>query len=67
MIGFIMMGGSASLETQIHRKLPEGVEMVTTRVPFHNVSYFHEYTKAICAESRAAALSSAGGAVYENS
>lgn len=39
MIGFIMMGGSASLETQIHRKLPEGVEMVTTRVPFHNVSY----------------------------
>lgn len=34
-----MMGGSASLETQIHRKLPEGVEMATTRVPFHNVSY----------------------------
>lgn len=24
MIGFIMMGGSVSLETQIHRKLPEG-------------------------------------------
>lgn len=39
MLGFIMMGGSASLETQIHRALPEHVEMATTRVPFHNVSY----------------------------
>lgn len=39
MLGFIMMGGSASLETQIHRDLPMGVEMATTRVPFHKVSY----------------------------
>lgn len=34
-----MMGGSAVLETHFHRVLPPDVEMATTRVPFHKVSY----------------------------
>lgn len=39
MLGVIMMGGSASLETQFHRNLPENIEMATTRVPLRDVSY----------------------------
>lgn len=39
MLGVIMMGGSASLETQFHRNLPETIEMATTRVPLRDVSY----------------------------
>ena len=38
-IGCIMMGGSAGLETELHRRLPPGVQMATTRVPFHQASY----------------------------
>ena len=38
-IGYIMMGGSAVLETELHRHLPEDVEMATTRVPFSSVTY----------------------------
>lgn len=38
-IGYIMMGGSASIETELHHCLPEELEMATTRVPFRNVTY----------------------------
>ena len=39
MIGFIVMGGSAAMETYWHRHLPEGEEAATTRVPFHRATY----------------------------
>lgn len=38
-IGVIIMSGSARLETYLHRCLPKGVDMATTRVPFDSVSH----------------------------
>lgn len=37
-IGLIVMGASASIEREFHRRVPEDVGIVTTRVPFKNVS-----------------------------
>lgn len=37
-VGAIMMGGSASIESWMHRNLPEQIEMATTRVPLNEVS-----------------------------
>ena len=37
-IGVLIMGGSARLETYLHRSLPQNIEMATTRIPFASVS-----------------------------
>lgn len=37
-VGLIVMGASASIEREFHKNLPEDIGIVTTRVPFHNIS-----------------------------